>query len=58
MPSEKRPHKRQQTGKHPSSKFKSKSRLVALDDDGDFEPLGPSKRVWDDEDEDDEGGRL
>ena len=58
MPSEKRSHKRQKTGKHSSTKSKSKSRLVALDDDGDFEPLGSSKRVWEDEDKDDEERRL
>ena len=56
MPSEKRSLKRQKTGKHSSTK--SKSRLVALDDDGDFEPLGSSKRVWEDEDKDDEERRL
>ena len=37
---------------------KSKSKLVALDEDGDFEPLGSSKRVWEDEDKDDEERRL
>jgi len=56
MPSEKRSRKRQKTGKHSSAK--SKSKLVALDDDGDFEPLGSSKRVWEDEDKDDEERRL
>ena len=56
MPSEKRSRKRQKTGKHSSSK--SKSRLVTLDDDEGFEPLGSSKRVWEDEDKDDEERRL
>lgn len=56
MPSEKRSRKRQKTGKHPSAK--SKSKLVTLDDDGDSEPLGSSKRVWEDEDKDDEERRL
>jgi len=56
MPSEKRSRKRQKTGKHSSAK--SKSRLVALDDDEDFEPLGSGKRVWEDEDKDDEERRL
>jgi len=56
MSTEKRSRKRQKTGK-PSS-AKSKSRLVALDDDGDFEPLGSSKRIWEDEDKDDEERRL
>ena len=58
MPSENRSRKRQKTAKHSSSKSKSKSRLVALDDDRDFEPLGSSKRVWEDEDKDDEERRL
>jgi hypothetical protein len=58
MRSEKPSRKRQKTGKHSSSKSKSKSRLSALDDDGDFEPLGSSKRVWEDEDKDDEERRL
>lgn len=57
MPSEKPSRKRQKTGKHSSLKSKSKSRLVTLDDD-DFEPLGSSKRVWEDEDKDDEERRL
>ena len=56
MPSEKRSRKRQKTGNHSSTK--SKSKLVALDDDGDFEPLGSSKRVWEDEDKDDDERRL
>jgi len=55
MPSEKRAPKRQKTGKHSSSKSKSKPRLVALDN---FEPLGSSKRVWEDEDKDDEERKL
>ena len=58
MPSEKPSRKRQKTGKHSSSKSKSKSRLVTLDDDDDFEPLGSSKRVWEDKDKDDEERRL
>ena len=58
MPSEKHSRKRQKTGKQPSSKPKSKLRLVALDDDGDFGPLGSNKRVWEDEDKDDEERRL
>ena len=29
-----------------------------LEEDGDFEPLGSSKRVWEDEDKDDEERRL
>ena len=58
MPSEKRSRKRQKTGKNSSSKSKPKSRLVPLDDDSDFEPLGSSKRVWEDEDKDDEERRL
>jgi len=37
---------------------KAKPRLLALDDDGDFEPLGSRKRVWEDEDKDDEERRL
>ena len=56
MPSEKRSHKRQKTGKR--SSLKSKSKLAVLDEDGDFEPLGSSKRVWEDEDKDDEERRL
>ena len=56
MPSEKRSRKRQKTGKHSSAK--SKPKPVALDDDGEFEPLGSSKRVWEDEDKDDEERRL
>jgi len=56
MPSEKRSRKRQKTGKHSSAKFKS--RPVPINDDGDFEPLGSSKRVWEDEDKDDEERRL
>ena len=55
MPSEKRSRKRQKTGKHSSAK--SKPKPVALDD-GEFEPLGSSKRVWEDEDKDDEERRL
>ena len=58
MLSEKRSHKRQKIRKQLSSKAKSKSRLVTLDDDGDFEPLGSSKRAWEDEDKDDEERRL
>ena len=56
MPPEKRSRKRQKTGKHSSAK--SKSRLVTLDDEGVFEPLGSGKRVWEDEDKDDEERRL
>ena len=56
MPSEKRSRKRQKIEKRSSTK--SKSKLVALDDDGDFEPLGSSKRAWEDEDKDDEERRL
>jgi len=56
MSSEKHSRKRQKTGKRLSSK--SKSRLVVLDDDGGREPLGSSKRVWEDEDKDDEERRL
>ena len=56
MPSEKRSRKRQNTGKRTSSKTKSK--LLILEDDGDFGPLGSSKRVWEDEDKDDEERRL
>lgn len=57
MPTEKRSRKRQNTGKPSSSK--SKKKLAALDDDdGKFEPLGSSRRVWDDEDKDDEERRL
>ena len=57
MPIEKRSRKRQKTGKHFSSK--SKKGLIALDDDdGGLEPLGSSRRVWDDEDKDDEERRL
>ena len=56
MPSEKRSRKRQKTGKHLSAKAKSK--LLALGDDEGFEPLGSSKRVWEDEDKDDEERRL
>jgi len=56
MPSEKHSRKRQKTGKRLSSK--SKSKLVVLDDDGGREPLGSSKRVWEDEDKDDEERRL
>lgn len=58
MPSEKRSRKRQKAGKHTAVKSRSKSRLAALDDDGDFEPLGSSKRVWEDEEKDDEERRL
>lgn len=56
MPSEKRSRKRQKTGKHSSAK--SKSKLAALDDDGDLGPLGSGRRVWEDEDKDDEERRL
>ena len=56
MSSGKLPRKRQKSGKHSSSK--SKKRLVALDDEGGFEPLGSSKHVWEDEDKDDEERRL
>ncbi|KAF9649072.1 WD40 repeat-like protein [Thelephora ganbajun] len=56
MPSEKPSRKRQKIGKRSSSK--SKLRLATLDDDGDFEPLGSSKHVWEDEDKDDEERRL
>lgn len=56
MPSEKRSRKRHKTGKHSSSK--SKSKLLTLDDDGVYEPLGSSKRVWEDENKDDEERRL
>ena len=56
MPSEKRSRKRQKAGKPSSSK--PKSRLVALNDEGSFRPLGSSKRVWEDEDKDDEERRL
>ena len=58
MRSEKRPRKRQKDGKHSTLKSRSKSKLAALDDDGDVEPLGSGKRVWEDEDKDDEERRL
>jgi len=57
MPPEKGPRKCQRTGKHSCSKSKSKPRLVTFNDDRDFEPLGSSKRVWE-EDKDDEERRL
>ena len=37
---------------------KAKPRPLALDDDGDFKPLGSRKRIWEDEDKDDEERRL
>lgn len=38
--------------------MKSKKKRPVLDDDGDSGPLGSSRRVWDDEDKDDEERRL
>lgn len=58
MPSEKRSRKRQKAGKHSTFKSRSKSKPAALDDNGDFEPLGSGKRVWEDEEKDDEERRL
>ena len=58
MRSEKRSRKRQKDGKHSTLKPRSKSKLAALDGDGDVEPLGSGKRVWEDKDKDDEEMRL
>lgn len=56
MPSEKRSRKRHKAGKLLSSR--SKLKLVTPEDDGDLAPLGSNKRVWEDEDKDDEERRL
>jgi hypothetical protein len=45
MRSENRSRKRQKVGNHSNLKSKLKSKLAALDGDGDFEPLGSGKRV-------------
>ena len=53
MQSEKRSRKCQNTGR-PSLK----SKFFTLEDDRDAEPLGSNKRVWEDDDKDDEERRL